>query len=108
MTTFMNIADLVDPDDTQGRTYRQVNAKKTHAIPVGALVEIQYGVRLFVIAHNRDCDMTPLYALSPYCPDEDAWRAKSLGFYYGKRLSGYSEDALTVIDPQPDTSGWDE
>ena len=62
----INIADLRDPDDPQGRSYRQVNADRTHGIPVGALVEIiDTGVRMFVVWHGRDCDQTPLYWLSP-------------------------------------------
>jgi len=105
--SFVLIHDLIDPYDPQGRTYKQVNADKQHAIPIGALVEIDFGVRLFVVKHNRDCDMTPLYSLSPYCPGEDAWHARSLGNLH-KHFGGYSEERLTVIDTCPDTTGWDE
>lgn len=36
-----------------------------HTIPVGSLVELDDDcVRLYVVAHHRDCDGTPLYALS--------------------------------------------
>jgi hypothetical protein len=38
MAVFVNIADLVDTDDPQQRTHRQINAEKRHSIPVGALV----------------------------------------------------------------------
>ena len=58
------VHDLVCPDDPQGRTYRQINAEKTHEIPIGALVETENGVRAFVVLQGRDCDMTPLYYLS--------------------------------------------
>lgn len=63
MAEFINVADLTDPSDPQGRTYRQVNAERQHAIPVGALVELKSGERLFVKKHTRDCDMEPLYSL---------------------------------------------
>lgn len=45
----INIADLVDPYDPAKRSYRQVNAEKQHSIPIGALVELESGVRLFVV-----------------------------------------------------------
>ncbi len=67
----VNIADIVDPDDVQGRTYRQVNKEKTHAIPLGALCEVNidyseyYRMRGYVVSHDRDCDGTPLYSLGP-------------------------------------------
>jgi hypothetical protein len=47
-----------------------------HNVPIGSLVEITYeskyaeahervkGLRLFVVKHSRDCDGSPLYALS--------------------------------------------
>jgi hypothetical protein len=60
---FVILYDLVDPNDPAGRSYRQINATKTHAIPLGALVEVDSGVRLFVVLQTRDCDMTP--PLSP-------------------------------------------
>lgn len=43
------------------KTGKEVNAEKIHKIPIGALVEIKTGVRLFVVYHGRDCDQTPLY-----------------------------------------------
>ena len=64
MIIFVNIADLEDPDDPQGRSYREVNADKTHKIPIGALVEIENGARAFVVLHTRDCDQTLLYSLA--------------------------------------------
>lgn len=85
----INVADLVDPDDPQGRTYRQVNAAKTHGIPLGALVQLKSGARLFVVLHGRDCDRTPLYCLATDPDEEDKYRW----------LGGYSEGSLTVVTP---------
>jgi hypothetical protein len=92
MVQIVNVADLTDPDDPQGRSYRQVNADKQHAIAIDTLVELtekdgSYGnERLYVKQHARDCDQTPLYSLglrhheSPY-----QW------------VHGFSEDSLTVV-----------
>lgn len=62
----IRISDLRDPADPQGRSYREVNAAKIHKYPLGALVELDHGVRLWVVHHARDCDQTPLYCLSAY------------------------------------------
>lgn len=85
--TIVNVADLVDPDDPQGRTYRQVNAAKTHGIALGALVELESGARLFVVLLGRDCDQTPLYwlAMEPDEADKSRWDG------------GYPEESLAVI-----------
>ena len=48
--------DIVDKNDPQGRTFRQINAELKHNVPIGALVELKNGIRLFVISHGRDCD----------------------------------------------------
>jgi hypothetical protein len=90
----VNVADLPDPNDSQGRSYRQVNAAKTHKIPVGTLVEIETGARLFVVFQGRDCDQEPLYWLSPEADDTE--RADTR---FGNRLwiGGYGEDSLTVV-----------
>jgi hypothetical protein len=91
----INIADLIDPDDPQGRSYRQVNAERTHGIPVGTLVEVvNTGVRLFVVYQGRDCDSTPLYWLSP--DRNDITRVRE-GFQNRTWDGGYSEDGLVVI-----------
>ena len=73
---FRRIEDMTDPDDPQGRTYREVNAEKQHSIPLGTLVEIRSGERLRVMRHTRDCDQTPLYSIG-MAGDEEAhikWR----------------------------------
>lgn len=85
--TFINVVDCVDPNDPAGRTYRQVNAATRHAIPIGTLVELDSGARLFVVKHTRDCDQEPLYSLAT-TPEEDdlsCW------------LHGYGERGLKVV-----------
>jgi hypothetical protein len=92
--TLLFVADLVDPDDPEGRTYRQVNTEKQHAIPIGALVELEGGARLFVVHHGRDCDMTPLYWLST---DQDDTEPRRPGFLNHGWIGGYPEESLRVI-----------
>lgn len=67
------VHNLTDPNDPAGRTHKQINMEKRHAYPVGTLVEMvetewtdgrHEGVRLYVVYLHRDCDGTPLYALS--------------------------------------------
>ena len=94
MTTFINVADLVDPDDPSGRTYRQVNALKSHGIPIGTLVELENGARLFVVKHTRDCDQTPLYSL---CADQDDTEQEREGFSNYGWVNGYSEEDLKKV-----------
>lgn len=112
---FVNVADLSDPKDPQGRTYRQVNAEKTHAIPLGALVEVagsegfrMNGVRLFVVMQGRDCDQTPMYWLSadpndlPSPEDDRDFWTKARHKWYG----GFDDEALKVIAmPKDSTDG---
>ena len=90
----INIADLKDPACHEGRTYREVNFAKKHAIPIGTLVELDDGVRLWVVHHGRDCDGTPLYDL---CADKDDTIKECEGFINRKWVGGYSEDSLKVI-----------
>lgn len=94
MITFMNIADLKDPDDPEGRTYRQVNAAKQHAIPLRTLVERPDGVRLWVVKHTRDCDQTPLYSLTA---DYDDFEPDAPEWAYRKWMHGCGEEYLRVI-----------
>jgi hypothetical protein len=105
MIEFINIADLKDPHDPLGRTYRQVNADKKHAIPIGTLVELvndntdfdedYKGVRLYVVHHSRDCDQTPLYCLSANRRDTAQDRT---GFANAAWLNGWCEENLRVVD----------
>jgi len=88
MVKFINIADLKDPNDSQSRTYREVNNGTPHKYDIGDLIEITTGVRLFVAQHKRDCDGTPLYTLTPEMRDEND-SLKEMCFVYG-----YSEDDM--------------
>lgn len=104
MPSFINIADIVDPEDPQGRTYRQINGAKGYAIPLGSLVEVRHatypssddGIRLFVAHHGRDCDETPLYWLSPEHDGHDRYSPDSR-FYPASWTGGYSEESLVLI-----------
>lgn len=98
----VNVADLRDPSDPQGRSYRQVNAEKTHGIPVGALVELESGARLFVVLQGRDCDQTPLYWLAVEMLE--ATEAEEPEYFRWQKLKwvgGYAEESLTVIRETP-------
>ncbi len=70
---------------------------RAHQIPVGALVEIaDSGARLFVAAHHRDCDGTPLYALMVELPaDESELHIRE--FWANKVHHGYSKESLIVV-----------
>lgn len=85
MAEMVMFHDLIDPDDPQGRTYKQVNMEKKHNIALDSLVELESGVRLFVTRQGRDCDMTPLYWLSP-----------DKGTNHNQ-VGGYTETSLKVI-----------
>jgi hypothetical protein len=98
MKQFIHIADLACSGDPDGRSYRQVNLAKVHAIPIGTLVEMKRGVRLFVVHHHRDCDGTPLYAMSA---DPDDTIQEDDRFHNQKWVHGWPEEALKVVDPQP-------
>lgn len=89
---FIHIADLVNPDS--GKTYREENAELKHGISIGTLVEISTGVRLFVVAHNRDCDQTPLYCLAVDC--DDIVEEKP-GWANRKWHCGYPEESLSIV-----------
>lgn len=86
---------------------RPENMKKTHTIPIGTLVEVnlpsdeKHGVRVFVIEHTRDCDGSPLYAISLSSAEELA----DIKELFGKNLyrfmisDGWSDECLMVIRP---------
>lgn len=63
----INVADLVEEN---GKTFKENNLEKQHSIAIGTLVEVnidyskEHGIRLFVCSHDRDSDGTPLYTLS--------------------------------------------
>lgn len=87
MVEIVNVADLRDPQNPQGRSYREVNASLAHAIPLGTLVELEGGERLRVMKHTRDCDQTPLYSLGVSDSNDWTWS------------HGYCDHSLTVVPP---------
>lgn len=86
--------NVVEPN---GKTIRENNLQKMHAIPIGTLVEVKYDnwlgggacekvhARLWVVAHTRDCDGTPLYSLGRR-PDE-------IGI-----TNGFGSESLTPVE----------
>jgi hypothetical protein len=72
----MEVINIADTIEGNGKTLRQNNALIDHKIPIDTLVEVKYDTwfgdgackkvhaRLFVFEHTRDCDGTPLYSLS--------------------------------------------
>jgi len=99
---FVDVNTIVNPES--GLTYRQENEQKTHNIPLGTLVELETGVRLYVVLHERDFDGTPLYALSF---DKD-WEPNMYGaehknFARWKVDAGYPEQSLKIVS----TSNYD-
>jgi hypothetical protein len=88
------LADFKDLNDSMGRSYREVNHEKKHRIKIGTLVELEDGVRLWVVAHMRDCDQTPLYELSADKNDLIQYdpRFRNLSW-----VGGYPEDSLKKI-----------
>lgn len=91
----MMIADLRDPNDPQGRTYRQVNAEKTHTLPIGTLVQLKGGARAFVVFYTRDCDETPLYYLSLDPDDTEEMRP---GWKNSDWVGPYSDSSLERVE----------
>lgn len=59
----INVADLVDPNDKQGRSYRKINKATAHKLKVGDRVQVMGDMVLYITKLIRDCDETPLYAV---------------------------------------------
>lgn len=105
MPEFIFIADCVDPDDPQGRTYSQINAAKNHGLTVGTMVEYKdqdnypykNHPRAFIAWCGRDCDETPLYwlTLDRYDTVKKHPTKINEGWFGGIR-----EQALTVVEPE--------
>jgi len=93
--TFINLADIKDPDDEFGRTYREINNSTEHNFKVGDLVELEDGARLFVVHLHRDCDGTPLYSLSY---DKDDTERISDVFKNPSWSCGHLEDSLELVN----------
>lgn len=97
---FIHIPDLVNPET--GKTYREQNEEKIHNIPVGTLVEIVAdpeqdwfdGVRLYIVHHHRDCDGTPLYAMTF---DKTDTEQENPRFHNRKWLHGWTEDGMRIV-----------
>jgi hypothetical protein len=93
---------LHDQAEPNGQTIRENNLDRPHAIPIGALVEARWDewfgngacwkvhARLWVVAHTRDCDGTPLYTLS-------RWNDPAFGHHVRDEHYGFGEESLTVI-----------
>lgn len=86
------VHDIVNPET--GLTYKEENMLKRHNIPIGTLVELDSGVRVFVVSHGRDCDGTPLYYLAI---DKEDTKQQRKGFRNSSWSGGYPEDALSVV-----------
>lgn len=91
MTNMVNIADLKDPSDPKGRTYRQVNNSTPHKFGLGLLVEIDGEVRLYIAKQTRDCDGTPLYSLT-HEKREDDYPLNEMYWVHG-----FSEDVMEAV-----------
>lgn len=79
---------------------------QTHQVPIGTLVKVTHDeyfggpcgqatvAHLYVIAHTRDCDGSPLYALGSIHPDD--WE-KELGFSVAQYLGWNSMDHRSLV-----------
>jgi hypothetical protein len=76
--------------EENGRTIKQNNMERKHAIPIDTLVELENGVRMFVTKHTRDCDGTPLYALAEYQTTSEEGTPIYLS-------TGHGEDGLRIV-----------
>ena len=95
MPELIIIADLPDPKDPDGRSFREVNRATNHSIQIGTLVELDNGVRAFVATHARDCDETPIYSLSPIDPVNEP---EDNELIFRRHLFGpYGIESFTVI-----------
>ena len=94
------VHDIVEEN---GKTIKENNLAKHHNIPLGTLVEVKWDewfgegacwkvhARLWVVSHDRDCDGTPLYALSKWNDPEFAKQVK-------QTHNGFSEESLTPVE----------
>ena len=77
---FINVADLQNPNDPEGRSYREVNNSTKHRYEINSLVEFKDGIRLIITKQTRDCDGTPLYCFGYY--DDSADEFKTVMYQY--------------------------
>lgn len=117
MAEIMMFSDIVEEN---GKTIRENNMEKIHKIPIGSVVDVELDecldyepgteyetfirgkARLVVVAHNRDCDGTPLYSLAgrPILPPIDNRSINHRNFYnalVGYYTNGYSEGSLSPV-----------
>jgi len=124
MSNIVILHDLpANPNNIDGPTIKEQNLQKKHNIPIDTLVEIKYDTwfgngacskvhaRLWVIAHNRDCDGTSLYTLADktrytlclldvnFNSDNWVFEAKKWCDIF---TSGHDEESLKVIKITPD------
>jgi len=102
------MSDLIEEN---GNSVKQNNMELKHKIAINSLVEVNcecsnsHGLRLFVSAHTRDCDGTPLYSLSLEKTQEtirerekdNVLNAYLKGLDDGCRIHGFDEDSLVLI-----------
>jgi hypothetical protein len=81
MPKIVFFGDIVEKN---GKTIKENNLIRKHKYPIGSLVELEGGERLFIMAHTRDCDGSPLY---------------NLGFNWNKETISHNhgEDALNLV-----------
>lgn len=91
-------------DSETGESFRTLNLKKSHKIPLKTMVEIDaeetdyHGLRLFVVLHTRDFDGTPLYSLSfdkNYHPKMFGKHFESVANF--RVCGGWSDESLKII-----------
>jgi len=81
-----------------------MNVNTNHTIAIGTLVGVdlsyseQHGVRGFIVEHTRDCDGTPLYAIS-LMPPNDALELKRLDerVYRFAVSDGWTAECLKIL-----------
>ncbi|GAF85670.1 unnamed protein product [marine sediment metagenome] len=88
--------------EKNGKTIKENNLELKHNISIGTLVEVKYDewygdgacekvhARLFIVAHGRDCDGTPLYSLCHH---------KTISQYNKISIKiGFTESDLKIIE----------
>jgi hypothetical protein len=95
-----NIIILHNLVEKNGKTIKENNLLLKHKIKIGTLVEVinlenYEGVRLYVVAHTRDCDGTPLYSL---CADKTNIKQERDMFGNYGWDNGYSENNLKKLE----------
>lgn len=110
--TLIPFSSIVEPN---GKTIRENNMEVAHNIPIGTLCEVKYDewfgggagqkvhARMWVVSHNRDCDGTPLYALSPKRLEEHlSLNTQIFNGAVNRIKAGFSEESLTPIEVTPE------